>query len=160
LIIIISLIFTNILVVTTFALAKPRKTYITDFIIECQIEDENGFANSIEEEKLISYESTAYALEILDQIEYTELNSTKIETKLTDDLIEMFDSNLVKVYDLYFILKSLNILNFTLNISLSNNIYNFLNGTKQDTGGFAISNTSSSVSLASTYYAIQSYTHF
>ena len=41
-----------------FALAKQRKTYLTDFLLSCEIKDE-GFSNSPEEEDDISYDATA-----------------------------------------------------------------------------------------------------
>ena len=52
-----------------FALAKTRKTYLSDFLLDNLIEDD-GFSNCDREDYRedndeVSYEATAYALEIL-----------------------------------------------------------------------------------------------
>ena len=39
-----------------FALAKQRKTYLTDFLLSCEIKDE-GFSNSPEEEDDVSFDA-------------------------------------------------------------------------------------------------------
>ena len=49
-------------------LAKPRKTYITDFLYDCEIKDE-GFSNSVENDDDVSDQATAYALEILEKFD-------------------------------------------------------------------------------------------
>ena len=49
LITVVLLIFIVLVASIPYAFAKPRKTYITDFLMECLIDDE-GFANSQREE--------------------------------------------------------------------------------------------------------------
>jgi hypothetical protein len=69
----------------------------------------------------------------------------------------MFDNDEVVLYDLYFLLKSLNILDYSIGAQLKSQIHNYINNTEQITGGFSISNTSSLASISSTYFVIQIY---
>ena len=64
--IIFTLVFIITLSIIPSVLAKPRKTYITDFFYDCSIKDE-GFSNSVENDDDVSEAATAYALEILDE---------------------------------------------------------------------------------------------
>ena len=63
-----ALIFLVLVASAPYALAKPRRTYVTEFLMDNLIEDE-GFANCKREEYRddsddISYEATDYALKI------------------------------------------------------------------------------------------------
>ena len=142
--------------IPTNVLGKTRQYYLTTFIYQNEIQGE-GFTNSIGSDDSISFEATTYALDILN---YFAVNPHDIETlksTLEDDIEEMFNNYEENLFDLFFLMKSLNILdqNHEIDLDLENKIYKFLNDTEQLTGGFSYSNTSNLVSLASTYYSIQ-----
>jgi len=153
--------------ITPFALAKQRKTYLTDFLLSCEIKDE-GFSNSPEEEDDISYEATAYATEILDgynmlvtrdiwgEVENT-VNTTDLLEYLEDKGKDQFDVTDVNIYKLYFILKSLIILDYERSSSLENNAESYLDSLDRNGNGFAATSTSSSASITSTYFAMMIY---
>jgi prenyltransferase beta subunit len=130
-----------------------------DFILDTEVEGE-GFSNIISGEggeELVSLEATAYALSILNDMGLNLNDFTSIETKLEDRIEEMFDSSQINIYDLYYLLSSMNLIESTIAPSLSNRIYKFLNQTAQASGGFSFSNTTHLSSLTSTYYVIQIY---
>ena len=153
-------------------LAKPRKTYITDFLYDCEIKDE-GFSNSVENDDDVSDEATAYALEILDEFDLLqkkdifgtvehEVNTTDLPEKLEDDAKGMFTIGDVDIYDLYFLLNSLMILEdnndeYDFSSSLKNDAITYLNSLLQNEGGYAPSSTSISATIASTYFALKIY---
>ena len=143
------------------AFAKTRQNYIIDFIYENQNNDETfGF----------TYQDTAYALEIIEHynsykvedlfgVKYS-VDKTLLEENIIDYIQQMFDDNVVNIYDLYYLLKSLNILadlNEAIEVDLHNTIYNYINQTYQDGGGFSPSNISTNVNMASTYFIFKIY---
>jgi len=137
-------------------LAKSRKSYLIDFIYKCEIRSE-GFRNGISEGEEISFEATAYALEILDFYGVKIRDITELREKFEELLENIIDEGKINLYDLYYILKSYTILDFPISNGTYNKIYYFLNGTEQISGGFSSSNTTSSPSLISTYYVINMY---
>jgi prenyltransferase beta subunit len=140
-------------------LGKTRRSYLMGFILNTEVEGE-GFSNVISGEggeELVSLEATAYALNILDDMGLVLDDFASIDTQLEDRIEEMFDSAQVNIYDLYYLLSSLNLIEYTIDSSLSNRIFEFLNETVQPTGGFSFSNTTHLSSLTSTYYVIQLY---
>jgi prenyltransferase beta subunit len=144
-------------------LGKSRGLYLKDFILNTEVEGV-GFSNVIvgageseNGEKLVSREATAYALSILNDMGANLNAFTSMDTELEERIGDMFDSSVVNIYDLYYLLKSLNLLESPIASSLSNRIYEFLNETAQPTGGFSFSNTTHLSSLTCTYYAIQIY---
>jgi len=153
-------------------LAKPRKTYITDFLYECEIEDE-GFSSSVENDDDMSEEATAYALEILDQFEIlqkkdlfgtveNEINTTDLPEELEDRAKSEAASGDPDIYKLYFLLKSLEILednneDYEVSSSVKGGIRTFVDSLLQNGGGYAPSKTSDSATMASTYFALKIY---
>jgi hypothetical protein len=152
--------------------AKPRKTYITDFLYECEIKDE-GFSNSVENDDDVSEDATAYALEILDQFDLLqkkdifgtvehEVNTTDLPEELEDDAKGMFEIGNVDIYNLYFLLKSLMILednndDYDISSSLENDAISYLDSLLHNEGGYVPSSTSTSATIASTYFALRIY---
>ena len=132
-------------------LGKTRSTYLTDFLHQTEIQSE-GFKNGISQEDTISPEATTYALEIL-----SISHDIDLQINLEDDLQEMFETDNIILYNLYFLLKSLNLLDYSIGGSLKNSTLNFMKATQQFGGGFSFSNTTSSASLSSTYFAYQIY---
>ncbi len=170
------IIFTLVFIITfsiiPSVLAKPRKTYITDFLYECEIEDE-GFSNSVENNDDVSEEATAYALEILDEFDLLqkkdlfgtvehEVNTTDLPEDLEDSAKSKAGSGDPDIYKLYFLLKSLELLedtnkDYEVSSSLKSKINAFVDSLLQNGGGYAASKTSTSATMASTYFALKIY---
>jgi len=150
-----------------FALAKQRKTYLTDFLLLCEIKDE-GFSNSPIEEDDISYDATAYAIEILDdynmlvtrdiwgEVENT-VNTTDLMEYLEDKGKDKAEEINIDIYDTYFILNALDILDYETSSSLENSVETYLDSLDQGGNGFAAISTSKSASITSTYFAMMTY---
>jgi hypothetical protein len=136
------------------ALAKTRKNYLTDFVLSAEIKGE-GFSET--KEGSFSYEATAYALSILDHYGINPHDKSSLQENLEERLTTLLNSENVIIYNLYFLLKSLQILDYSIDFSLKDKLFHYLNLTEQSGGGFAFTNVSSSVSLSSTYYVIQLY---
>ena len=166
------IIFTVILFLTLNAipsvLGKTRRSYLINFILDAEIE-EQGFSNIINSEdvlrefaetieELVSIKATAFALSILSDLGYTIPDNENLKNNLENRIIDMFESTLIDVYDLFYLLSSLNILEYEIDSTLSNRIYKFLNDTAQPAGGFSSSNSTHLPSLSSTFYVIQLYT--
>ncbi|MFX1317247.1 MAG: prenyltransferase/squalene oxidase repeat-containing protein, partial [Promethearchaeota archaeon] len=140
-------------------LGKERKSYLISFIYSTEI-DGKGFSNSKIDDvnvSFVSFEATAYALQILDSYGRNPHDKSLLTENLKENITEMFNEDNVDLYNLYFLLKSIEILDSiedSIDITLKSRISEYLNQTEQD-GGFSISNVSSSVSLSYTYYAIQ-----
>jgi len=150
--------FLVILNVIPIVLAKTRRSYLTDFLFSNEIHGE-GFKNGNEALTPLT-EATAYALDILDQYSLNAHDISDLETKLETDLEQMFTDDDVELYELYFLLKSLNILereDFVIEEQLENKIHAYINNTEQISGGFSFSNTTSLASVSSTYFVIQIY---
>ncbi|MFX0028066.1 MAG: prenyltransferase/squalene oxidase repeat-containing protein [Candidatus Hermodarchaeota archaeon] len=152
---IIFIVFIFTLNVIPIALAKTRRAYLTDFILQTEVHGE-GFKNGIDGENPI-IEATSYALEILDLYGLNAHDITDLESNLEADLEQMFDDNNVVLYDLYFLRKSLDILEYPIDPQLKNRIHEYLNQTEQVGGGFSFSNTTTLASLSSTYFIVKLY---
>lgn len=157
-IIIITVILSLTLNAIPSVLGKTRRLYLINFILDTEIEGE-GFSNVINETKSSpSLPATAYALSILSTLGHSEPDSENLKNNLENRIIEMFDNTQVDLYDLFYLLTSLKILEYDIDSILSNRIYKFLNDTAQATGGFSPSNSTHLPSLSSTFYVIQLYT--
>lgn len=144
--------FAGIMTITPMVAAATRRTYLTNYILANQVEN-NGFGNSPEE--------TSYSLEILNDCGLLNGMSTQsLQLYLQNEIQKKFDENSMDVYDLYFLLNSLDLLISTaeiVNSSLQFLILNFLEGTNKTGGGFSPKNNTGTPSLISSYYAIQAY---
>lgn len=140
------------------ALAKTRNGYIVSFILNNEIEGE-GFSNAISDDNIISFEATAYALELLGYYNKNPQEIELLQSNLEDDIKAMFDNNTVDLYSLYYLLKSLKILDdsYSIETEYFNKVYEYINDTEQLSGGFSNSNSSTFASISSTYYVIQIY---
>ena len=131
--------------------AATRRTYLTNYILAHQVEN-NGFGDSPEE--------TLRSLEILNDCGILSGMSTQIlQSYLQNQIQKKFADNNMDVYDLYYLLKSLDLLisGELVNSSLKFVILNFLDGTNQTGGGFSPINNTGTPSIISTYFAIQAY---
>ncbi|MFX1304351.1 MAG: hypothetical protein ACFE9X_13430 [Promethearchaeota archaeon] len=135
-------------------LAKTRQSYLTSFIYSNEFGSE-GFANA--NNNSVSIEATAYALDILDAYGKNPNDIETLRTNLEDNIKDMFDTDNVDLYNLYYLLKSLKILDHEIDTEYTNRIYKYINDTEQVSGGFSYSNSSASASISSTYYVIQIY---
>ena len=135
-------------------LARTRHSYLTSFVLNNEIE-KTGFSNAIEGS--FSYEATAYAIEILASYVISPHEVEDLKSNLEARIKNMFDDNLVNLYNLFYSLKSLDILEHVIDSALSIRIHKYLNDTEQAGGGFSYSNSSTSVSLTSIYYVFQLY---
>lgn len=153
----VALVLTIFLLITPIALAKSRKVYLTDFILKNKINNE-GFANSLE--------ATSYSLEILKYYDMLavkglfgttnpNVNSSILQKNLESNINSKFGNNSVNIYDIYFFIKSSKTLNSSINPYLLEKIRNYIAATRSGGGGFCPTNTSESVSLSSTYFAIK-----
>jgi hypothetical protein len=140
-------------------LGKSRESYLTSFIFNNEIRGE-GFSDSIDTSNSVSLDATAYALVILNDYGINPHDIETLKTNLENHIEEMFGNNELNLYDLFFLMKSLKILDqdHQVALGLENSIYQFLNDTEQTGGGFSFSNSSNSENLASTYYVFQLYT--
>ncbi|MFX0082238.1 MAG: prenyltransferase/squalene oxidase repeat-containing protein [Candidatus Hodarchaeota archaeon] len=137
-------------------MGKTRNAYLIDFIYNQEIEGE-GFRNGLKGGDP-SKEATAYALEILDYYDRSPHRNTDLKSYLESELETMFDNDEIVLYDLYYLLKSLDLLDSPPEARLKERIHNFINGTEQIGGGFSFSNTSSLASMSSTYFIVQVFT--
>jgi len=129
---------------------------LTDYILSNEIEGQ-GFKNGQSSENDVSFEATAYALEILSNLGRSAKDIPSLQTNLEDEISDMFTNDAVTLYDLYFLLKSLFITksDYSIDGNLKNRIYQYLNGTEQVGGGFSYLNSTMSPSLSSTFFVVQ-----
>lgn len=150
--------------VIPFAMARTRKSYLTDFLLSAQ--QEEGFVNSIRDNSSISYEASAYALEMLSFFDLYEVegwfgaveanvNVSVLSGEIEDELEANVDDLDATIYDIYFLLKSLDLLNSTISSSLEEDIVAFLDASEQVGGGFGATNTSTTANLAATYFSLK-----
>ncbi len=154
--------------IVPFALGKQRKTYLTEFLLDAERDDE-GFSNSKESDDKISSEATAYALEILDhyqmletkdwlgEIEH-EVNTTDLQEYLEDKAKSQFSSGQIDIYGLYYYLKSLVLFeqldsDYEISSTLEIDLRNYLDASDQSGNGFG----PSSASIPFTYFAMMIY---
>jgi hypothetical protein len=137
-------------------LGKIRSVYLTDYIYNNEIKGQ-GFENGIGEVNEVSFEATAYALEILDRFGRNPHDVTDLQTNLEEKITDMFSNDTVNLYELYFLLRSLFILqtDYLIEGGLKDRIFQYLNGTEQIGGGFSFLNTTMSPSLSSTFFVVQ-----
>ncbi|MFX1502358.1 MAG: prenyltransferase/squalene oxidase repeat-containing protein [Promethearchaeota archaeon] len=136
-------------------LGKTRGSYLTNFVLNNEIDGE-GFSNNIfPNEPVVSYEATSNAIEILDNYGINPNNIETLIDKLEEDINDLLDDKNPNLYDLFYLLNSLKSLDPDIDSSISDEIGKYLNNTKQITGGFSYSNKTKAVSLASTYFSIQ-----
>jgi len=152
--ILIFLAFFIIISVIPSVLAKTRNGYLIDFILDTEIEP-NGFSNGISDESEVSLEATAFAIDILDYYGVRLSDVEQVQETLKQNIITILDGDEINLYDLYYLIKSLNLLEYSFESSLLKKISVFINGTQQLDGGFSFSNTSSFVNIISTFYVIQ-----
>ena len=139
-------------------LGKTRQSYLTSFIYNNEIEGQ-GFSNSIEDSPTISFEATAYAIDILTHYLKKPHDIETLTSNLEGSIEQTFGNDEVILYDLYFLMNALINLDpdYELKSQLEYRIYEYLNDSAQAQGGFSYSNSSKSVNLASTYYALRLY---
>ena len=143
-------------------LAKTRSSYLIDYIYSNQ-----GISEDSGELFGETYEETAQALEILkyynaftiESILGVENKVDKVELSdyLEEQLIDMFDSKTVVLYDVYNILQSLNLIDSTIETTLGERIEEYLNSSSHNSGGFSRTNTTEKRDLTSTFYAYKIY---
>ena len=135
-------------------LGRTRNAYLIDFVLDSEIES-FGFSNGIGEDQSVSFEATAFAIDIMNYYSKSPSNIKNLQEELKENINNMFDIGNVDLYDLYYLTYSLKLLDYSFDISLVDKISLFLNGTQQINGGFSISNSSKSVSITSTFYVIE-----
>ena len=152
--------------IAPWVLAKPRKTYITDYLLDRELGDK-GFSNSVKENKSISYEATAYALEILsyyDLYEYQEwfeikanVNRTEMDDNIIDKLEEELDKSPIHLYNVYFLLVALKYLNATISSTIEEDLKDFLTSIRKKSGGFSTNNKTILPNVIASYFAIKTH---
>ncbi len=149
----ITLIITFLLCITPIASAKTRQSHIIDFLYENHNSDESfgistkDTANSIE---IIDFYGVYLIEGFLQAIK--KVDKSTLEVYLEDEITSMFNEGEIDIYDLYYLLSTLDFLGASLDLNLHDNIYEFINQTVQSTGGFSPTNTSTSANLISTFY--------
>ncbi len=156
------LIITLLSSITPVALAKTRQNHLIGFLYDTQSPDGTfGIAD----------QDTAYAIEIIDyfnaytvEVLFEATKSVDIEalkTNLIDQLQTMFTDENIDLYKLLHYLDTLNrleTLETSLDSSLHNNIYRYLNETTQIDGGFGSTNISTTADMVSTFFVYNIYT--
>jgi len=156
------LIITLLSSITPIALAKTRQNHLVEFLYDNQNPDDT-FGSA--------YHDTAYAIEIIDyfnaysvEVLFEATKSVDIptfKTFLIDQLQTMFNDENIDLYKLLHYLDTLNrleTLDESLDSSLHNNIYRYLNETTQIEGGFGLTNTSTTADMVSTFFVYNIYT--
>lgn len=141
---------------TPSVLAKTRESYLTDYLFGTQVDNEQ-FGSS--------YQETAYSLEIINYYNAYEVsglfgsevkvNKIEFQDNLEDAIETMFDEGEIKIYDLYYLIKSLDILGASLDSTLKTKISNYVNQTEQNLGGYSSTNSTSRPDMTSTYFAYE-----
>ena len=145
--------------ITPIASAKTRQSHIIDFLYENHNNDESfgistqDTANSIE----IIDHYNAYLIEgFLQAIKKVDIPT--LEEYLEDEITSMFNEGKIDIYDLYYLLSTLDFLGASLDLNLHDKIYEYINETVQITGGFSPTNTSTNANLISTFYIYNIFT--
>ncbi|GAJ17212.1 unnamed protein product, partial [marine sediment metagenome] len=123
-----ALIITLLLGITPIASAKTRQIHLIDFLYENQNSDES-FG--------ISTQDTANAIEIIDfynayLIEgflqaVKKVNIPTLRDYLEDEITSMFNEGEIDIYDLFYILSTLDFLGALLDLNLHDKIYEYIN---------------------------------
>jgi len=77
---------------------------------------------------------------------------------LEDEITSMFNEGEIDIYDLFYILSTLDFLGVILDLNLHDKIYEYVNETVQSTGGFSPTNTSTNANLISTFFIYNIFT--
>jgi hypothetical protein len=154
--ILISTIILFFIILTPSVLAKTRQSYLTDYLFGTQNDNEQ-FGSS--------YQETAYSLEIINYYNAYEVsglfgtevkvNKLDFQDNLEDAIETKFDEGNIKIFDLYYLIKSLDILGASLDSTLKTKISNYVNQTEQILGGHSSSNSTSTPDMTSTYFAYE-----
>jgi len=148
--------------ITPIALAKTRQSHLIDFIYENQ-RGKITFG--------LSSQDTANAIEILDFYDAylvenlfetpKSVDIPDLKVYLKNGIKTMFDTGEIDIYKVYHSLETLNRLEpleTSLNSTLHNKIYNYINNTYQVGGGFSPTNTTNAANMVSTYYIYKIFT--
>lgn len=142
--------------ITPIALAKTRQSHLIDLVYKFQNNNESfgsspqDTANAIEILELYN----AYVLEILFE-EPKSVDKPDLKDYLKNEIQAMFTTVEIDITKLYYHLETLDTLEpleTSLNSTLHNEIYYYLNNTYQAGGGFSPTNTSKAANMVSTYY--------
>jgi len=155
------LIITLLSSITPIALAETRQNHLVEFLYDNQNADDT-FG--------IAYQETAYAIEMIDRFnaylvevlfEATEsVNVPELKEFLVNQIQAMFNIESINLYKLLYYLDTLNrleSLQTSLDSSLHNKIYRYLNETTQIGGGFGPTNTSTTANMVSTFFVYNIY---
>ncbi|TXT59067.1 MAG: hypothetical protein BAJALOKI2v1_260037 [Promethearchaeota archaeon] len=155
---IIILFFVVTLSLTPAVLARSRKGEIIKFITDRKTEVGTGFSNSAAGTNKTSYEATAYALEILDHYKLVnnKVNATKIQNYFTDELDLMLENENLTLYNLYYILKTLDILEYQIDGVLFNETRDYISELNRTGGGFSFLENANFSNVISTYLGLKS----
>lgn len=147
---------------TPVALAKTRQSHLVDFIYGHQHKQEN-FG--------ISPQDTTHAIEILDYYnaylvevlfeETKSVDKSDLKDYLRNEIQAMFHTGEIDIYGINYHLETLNILDpseTSLNSTLHDEVYNYINNTYQVGGGFGPTNESTTANVVSTYYIYNIFT--
>jgi len=145
--------------ITPIASAKTRQSHIIDFLYENHNNDES-FGTSTQD--------TANAIEIIDHYgiykiegflqEIKKVDIPTLKVYLEDEISSIFNREKIDIYDLFYLLSTLDFLGASLNLSLHDKIYEYINKTVQSTGGFSPTNTSTNANLISTFFIYNIFT--
>jgi len=145
--------------IAPIASAKTRQLHLIDFLYENQNSNEN-FG--------ISTQDTANAIEIIKQFNAykiegflqatKEVDIPKLKVYLEDEITSMFNEGEIDIYDLFYLLNTLDFLGASLDLNLHDKIYEYINERVQSTGGFSPTNTSTNANLISTFYIYNIFT--
>ena len=154
-----ALIITLLLGIAPIASAKTRQIHLIDFLYENQNSDQS-FG--------ISTQDTANAIEIIDHygaylIEgflqaIKKVDIQNLAEYLEDEITSMFNEEEIDIYDLFYLLSTLDSLGTTLDLNLHDKIYVYINETVQSMGGFSPTNTSTNANLISTFFIYNIFT--
>ncbi|MBD3339387.1 MAG: hypothetical protein GF353_09780 [Candidatus Lokiarchaeota archaeon] len=158
--------FIILLSIIPFVLGKPRKTYITDFVLDHEEEDE-GFVNCNREEDRVSNQATAYGLEILDDFDLLvkkdifgtvekTVNSSDLVEELEDKIISLSALDTTSLSDIYFLCQALTVLDEEIEDNAFLSAKGFVDS-KQDVGGGFASRDDGLPNLISTCLALNIY---
>ncbi len=147
-----------------FVAAQPRKTYLTNFLIDNQ-KTNKGFVNTNFTDS-VDFEATVMALEMINYYNLftvkdwfgtktDKVNGTRMQKSIKGKVGDMIDAGTWDIYELYYMLKSIDILNGSIGSDREDEIKSYLDKTFRSGGGFAATNVSSYASVASTYFVIK-----
>jgi len=148
--------------ITPVALAKTRQSHIIDFIYTQK--QRNETFGLIPQEtsdaiKILDYYN-AYLVEVLFE-EPKSVDIPDLKVNLRNLIQAMFTTETIDIYSIYHYLVTLNILEplqTSLNSSLHDKIYHYINNTYQNGGGFSPTNESKVSNVISTYYVYNIFT--